>query len=58
MIEFDYVITNGYVDRDTLQKRAKDGWKFVSMVTIQNINPGGWFTRSGTEIDQSKHAYI
>ena len=39
MIEFDYVITNGYVDIDTLQKRVKGGWKFVCTIPASIIHP-------------------
>lgn len=39
MLEIDSVITNGYVDIDTLESRAKEGWKFVVTVPAITAHP-------------------
>lgn len=38
-IELDYIITNGYVDLDTIVEREKKGWKFVATVPAKLIHP-------------------
>lgn len=39
MIEFDWVITNGYVDKETIFKRVEKGWTFVATVPAKLIHP-------------------
>lgn len=39
MIKFDYVITNGYVDVDTIENRTKEGWSFVTSLPAILVHP-------------------
>lgn len=39
MIKFDYVITNGYVDIETIEKRTEDGWSFVTTLPAKVVHP-------------------
>ena len=39
MIEFDCVITGGYVDIETLQGRANTGWQFVCTIPASQVHP-------------------
>lgn len=39
MIEFDWVITNGHVDVDTISSRSEKGWDFVATIPAKLIHP-------------------
>lgn len=39
MLEFDWVITNGYVDRDTMAYFIEKGWVFVCTVPAKTAHP-------------------
>ncbi|MEY8188633.1 hypothetical protein AB4X15_03020 [Peribacillus simplex] len=39
LIDFDWVITNGYIDKETINKRAEKGWDFVVTVPAKLIHP-------------------
>jgi hypothetical protein len=39
MIELKYIITNGFVSLDTIEKMSKGGWKFVCTVPAKTIHP-------------------
>lgn len=39
MIEFDYIITNGYIDIDTIESKTKKGWVFVITLPAKTICP-------------------
>lgn len=38
MIKFDSIITNGYVDIETIEERAKEGWEFVAILPAKQID--------------------
>lgn len=48
MIELDWIITNGYIDIETINKRSEKGWKFVVTVPAKNIHPGACDTDKAT----------
>lgn len=48
MIEFDVIITNGYVDRDTIFNKVNNGWTFVATVPAKNIHPHAMETDKAT----------
>jgi hypothetical protein len=39
MLKIDYVITNGYVDAETIAKRAEKGWTFVATLPANLMHP-------------------
>ena len=39
MVELDCVITNGYVDRETIRMMLDKGWTFVTTVPAKLIHP-------------------
>lgn len=39
MIKFDYIITNGYIDIETIEKRTELGWIFVTTLPAQVVHP-------------------
>lgn len=39
MIKLDWVITNGYIDLETIQKRDDSGWKFITTLPAKLIHP-------------------
>jgi len=39
MLRLDWVITNGYVDIDTINKRTEKGWKFVTTLPANQVHP-------------------
>jgi len=39
MIKFDHVITNGYIDIETIEKRTKSGWTFVTTLPAKTVHP-------------------
>lgn len=48
MIELDYVITNGYADRDTILKRHENGWTFIATIPAILIHPNACITDKAT----------
>jgi hypothetical protein len=38
-IIFDSVITNGYVDIETMQHFLRDGWTFVCTIPAKQVHP-------------------
>lgn len=48
MIEFDVIITNGYVDKDTISKKCNDGWNFVITLPAKSIHPNALETDKAT----------
>jgi hypothetical protein len=38
-LDFDWVITGGYVDRETITSREDDGWSLVAILPAQNVHP-------------------
>lgn len=39
MIKFDHVITNEYIDIETIEKRTKSGWTFVTTLPAKTVHP-------------------
>ena len=39
MIKFDSIITNGYVDIETISSRLKEGWTFVTTLPAKIVHP-------------------
>ena len=39
MIKFDHVITNGYIDIETIEKRTQSGWSFVTTLPAKIVHP-------------------
>jgi hypothetical protein len=39
VIELDYVITNGCIDKETIDERFKKGWNFVTTVPAKSVHP-------------------
>jgi hypothetical protein len=54
MIEFDVVITNGYVDSDTICKRIETGWNFVVTVPANLVHPYAMPTDKATIFSRYK----
>ena len=48
MIEFDCVITNGYVDHDTITAMTDKGWTFVATVPAKLVHPHALDTDKAT----------
>jgi hypothetical protein len=39
MIKFDSIITNGYIDIDTILGWTNKGWKFVTTIPAKQVHP-------------------
>jgi hypothetical protein len=39
MIDFEWVITNGYVDSETIESYTDKGWTFVATIPAKLIHP-------------------
>jgi len=39
MVELKYLITNGYVSKETLEGYTSKGWTFVATVPAKSIHP-------------------
>jgi len=39
MVELKYIITNGYISKETLEGYTNKGWTFVATVPAKNIHP-------------------
>ena len=48
MIEFDVLITNEYIDKETINKRADNGWKFVVTVPAESVHPSASYSDKAT----------
>jgi hypothetical protein len=48
MVELKYIITSGYVDKDTIEGYVGKGWTFVATVPAKNIHPHAMDTDKAT----------
>ncbi|AIW03508.1 hypothetical protein CPT_Moonbeam110 [Bacillus phage Moonbeam] len=48
MVELRYIITSGYIDKDTIDGYAGKGWTFVATVPAKNIHPHAFDTDKAT----------
>lgn len=39
MINFKHIITNGYIDIETIEKYQEEGWDFVTTIPAYTIHP-------------------
>jgi uncharacterized cysteine cluster protein YcgN (CxxCxxCC family) len=39
MVELKFIITDGYVSSDTIEKMTRGGWNFVCTVSAKTIHP-------------------
>ena len=58
MIELDYVITNGYVDRETILKRHENGWNFISTIPAILIHPHAAITDKATIFSKYTSSFV
>lgn len=48
MIKFDVIITNGYIDRDTIYNKCNEGWNFVVTLPAKALHPNALETDKAT----------
>jgi len=58
MIEFEVIITNGYVGSDTIYNMTNKGWAFVATLPAKSIHPHAMETDKATIFSKYKEPNI
>lgn len=58
MVEFECVITNGYVAMDTIERYLNKGWTFVCTVPAKLVHPHAMYTDKVTIFSRYKETVV